>query len=266
MTPRRPDPLKPPVGKSFSKEQVNRAGRLLAEWYSMPWDPEAETRFDPWGIDAIVQAYHAATWWRELHARPLSVVGAGLRYHVKQEGAFVEGRVDVTQRLKRRTTMIGKLNREPGMKLARMEDIAGVRVRLPDLPSLLALSRRLRKTWTVHRVRDYVEKPKSSGYRALHLIVKRNDRLVEIQLRTVRQDTWANQVEDDGRQLATAFKFGEGDDEVHAYYRVVAEAFAALDRNEDLSPELKADINDRYQQVKDRLGRQPPDPHIQGKA
>jgi putative GTP pyrophosphokinase len=258
VSPRRPDPLKPPAGKSYSKEHVNRAGRLLAEWHEKPWVPSDEDRFEPWGLEAIVAAYQAVTWWRELHARPLSNVGAGLRYHVRQEGGLVEGRVDVTQRLKRRVTMIGKLNRESGMKLARMEDIAGVRVRLPDLQRLQAVSRRLRKTWMVHRVRDYIEKPKDSGYRAQHLIVKRKDRLVEVQLRTVRQDTWANQVEDDGRQLAVAFKFGEGDDDVHAYYRVVAEAFSVLDRDAELSSKLKADINERYQQVRGRLKRKPP--------
>jgi putative GTP pyrophosphokinase len=256
---RRPsDLLKPPVGKSYSKEAVNRAGRLLAEMQQRTWDLEHEARFEPWGPRAIVEAYQTVTWWREQHAAPLSTVGAGLRYHVKQEHGLVDDRVDVTQRLKRRRTMIGKLNREPGMKLARMEDIAGVRVRLPSLGKLQALSRRLQKTWTIHRVRDYIDKPKASGYRAQHLIVKRRGRLVEVQLRTVRQDTWANQVEDDGRQLAVDFKFGEGDDNVHAYYRVVAEAFAILDRDEGLSPELEAVINERYQEVRQRLGRRPP--------
>jgi ppGpp synthetase/RelA/SpoT-type nucleotidyltranferase len=126
------------------------------------------------------------------------------------------------------------------------------------LQHLQLVSRRLRKTWTIHRLRDYVEHPKASGYRAQHLIVKRRDRLVEVQLRTVRQDTWANQVEDDGRQLATDFKFGAGDQEVHDYYRVVAEAFATLDRGDDLSAELGTAINERFQVVRERLRRRAP--------
>lgn len=258
MTPRRPDPFKPKSKASYSKKQVMRAGAMLAEWYKSPVDENGEVIFDGWDLDELFEAYRCVTWWRELHARPLSNVAAGLRYHLDKEKARIEGRVDVTQRLKRRVTMVSKLNREAGMNLARMEDIAGVRARLPDLKTLQATSRRLRKNWQVARIRDYVESPKPSGYRAQHLIVKRSDRLVEVQLRTVRQDAWANQVEDDGRQLATDFKFGQGDEEVHAYYGVVAEAFAALDRDEPLSSELSADINERYQQVKDRLKRRPP--------
>lgn len=255
---RKPDPFKPAPGATYSKGQVNRAGELLASWYEAPPGKDGKPTLDGWDADELFEAYECATWWREQHARPLSNVAAGLRYHLEQERGLVEERVDVTQRLKRRVTMISKLNRERGMKLARMEDIAGVRARLPDLQHLQMVSRRLRKTWKVHRLRDYVEHPKASGYRAQHLIIRRHDRLVEVQLRTVRQDTWANQIEDDGRQLATDFKFGAGDHDVHGYYQVVAEAFAALDRGEDLSPELGATINERFQLVRDRLKRRAP--------
>jgi ppGpp synthetase/RelA/SpoT-type nucleotidyltranferase len=33
--------------------------------------------------------------------------------------------------------------------------------------------RRLLKSWVITRERNYIAQPKSSGYRALHLIVKR---------------------------------------------------------------------------------------------
>jgi ppGpp synthetase/RelA/SpoT-type nucleotidyltranferase len=257
---RKPDPFKPAPGAIYSKEQVNRAGKLLAAWYEVPPGKDGKPDLAGWDAFELIEAYECVTWWREQHARPLSNVAAGLRYHLEHESALVDGRVDVTQRLKRRVTVINKLNRERGMKLSRMEDIAGVRARLPDLQHLQSVSRRLRKTWTIHRVRDYVEHPKPSGYRAQHLIVKRRDRLVEVQLRTVRQDAWANQVEDDGRQLATDFKFGAGDQDVHDYYRVVAEAFAILDRGENLSPPLMTAINEKFQLVKDQLGRSAPSP------
>lgn len=143
---RKPDPFKPAPGATYSKEEVNRAGELLASWHEAPTGDDGTPGFDGWDTDELFQAYECATWWREQHARPLSNVAAGLRYHLEQEDALVEGRVDVTQRLKRRVTMINKLNRERGMKLARMEDIAGVRARLPDLQHLQLVSRRLRKT------------------------------------------------------------------------------------------------------------------------
>lgn len=88
------------------------------------------------------------------------------------------------------------------------------------------------------RTKDYIKEPRSSGYRAIHHIVRRDGRLIEVQLRTVLQDAWANQVEEDSRRLATGYKFGRGGEDVHDYYRIVSEAFAALDRDEDLSPDL----------------------------
>jgi ppGpp synthetase/RelA/SpoT-type nucleotidyltranferase len=91
-----------------------------------------------------------------LHARPLSSVAAGLRYHVAKEGGQVNGRIDVTQRLKRRNTIINKLTREPTMEVTQFHDIDGVRARLPSLAHVYAVSRRLRKTWTIVKTRDYI--------------------------------------------------------------------------------------------------------------
>src|SRR5271154_5935357 len=136
------------------------------------------------------EAWQALTWWRSLHARPLSSVAANLRYHVAKEGGQVRGRIEVTQRLKRLDTLIGKLEREQG-RVTQMHDIGGVRALLPSIGHMHAVSRRLRKTWTVVRVRDYIAEPKASGYRALHLIVKRMGYPIEVQLRTEAQDAWA---------------------------------------------------------------------------
>ena len=170
-------------------------------------------------------------------------VAANLRYHVAEEGGHVNGRIDVTQRLKRRGTMINKLGREPMMHLTQMGDIGGVRVRLPSIHHVYSASRRLRKTWTIVRTLDYIAEPKASGCRAIHHVVRRDGRLIEVQLRTERQDTWANQVEEDGRFRRTEFKFGFGPAEVHAYYVVVAEAFAVMDRGGILDQALIERLN-----------------------
>lgn len=44
----------------------------------------------------------------------------------------------------------------------------------------------------VVEVRDYLRHPKPSGYRSLHVIVKVDGCLVEIQVRTIALDFWAN--------------------------------------------------------------------------
>jgi putative GTP pyrophosphokinase len=254
VSPRRVDPFKPPAGASYTKGEVNRAGKLARQFMTMLGTTNAA--FDALGRDEIVNAFYAITWWRTLHARPLSSVAAGLRYHVAQEGGEVGGRIDVTQRLKRRNTIIDKLTREPSMEVTQFHDIGGVRARLPSLPHVYAVSRRLRKTWTIVKIRDYIASPKPSGYRALHVIARRDDFAIEVQLRTVLQDAWANQVEDDGRQIGLGLKFGAGAADIHDYYVVISEAFALLDRGEPLPDELVTSLNERYAIIKGILPRE----------
>jgi hypothetical protein len=130
---------------SYSKGQVNRAGRVILRFLEAASDGRAENALAELGAADVIDAFRAVTWWRSLHARPLSLVAAGLRYHIDKEGGLIDGRIDVTQRLKRRQTIIGKLAREPKMQVAQMQDIGGVRARLPSLDHVHAVSRRLRK-------------------------------------------------------------------------------------------------------------------------
>lgn len=256
--PRKPDPFKPDSDAVYTNGQVNRAGQLLRRFYAQPRPEKGKNVFAGFDVDELIDAMIAVTWWRGLHARPLSRVAANLRYHVAAEDAAVDGRIDVTQRLKRRPTIFNKLERESTMELTQMADIGGVRARVPSLRHLQAVSRRLKKTWTIVRTRDYIKEPRESGYRAVHHIVRRDGRLVEVQLRTFFQDAWANQVEEDSRRFATGYKFGRGGEDVHDYYRIVSEAFAVLDRGEDLSPDLVTAINENYANVAETLQRKLP--------
>lgn len=241
-----------PAPAPFTKGEVNRAGELLLdlrERLRRDGPDSALAQFDEEQVD---RAWEILTWWRGLHARPLSNVAANLRYHVDKEGGRVGGRIEVAQRLKRQVTMIDKLSREEG-RITQMHDIGGVRALLPSLRHVHAVSRRLIKTWTIIRVRDYIAEPKTSGYRALHLIVRRNGYPVEVQLRTIHQDAWANAVEELGRQLGVGLKSGAGAAEVHDYYVALAEAFACMDQGEPLSEGLVATINASYAIIKNIL-------------
>lgn len=97
---------------------------------------------------------------------------------------------------------------------------------LPDQGAVYEVAKEIRRNWEVQRTRDYAAQPKLSGYRAVHLIVRRKGRLIEVQLRTPTKDAWANQVEEDSRRVGRNFKGGEGQQEVHAYYAVVSELLA----------------------------------------
>lgn len=232
MTARRPPA--PPVPVPFTKGQVNRAGELMLELHE-ELNEHGIADFDEADLD---RAWEALRWWRSLHARPLSTVAANLRYHVDKEKGRVNGRIDVTQRLKRVNTMVDKLAREEG-RVTQMHDIGGVRSVLPSLRHVQAVSRRLRKSWTIIRVRDYIAEPKDTGYRALHLIVKRNGYPIEVQLRTIAQDVWANSVEENGRYLGVGLKFGAGSADLKAHFVAMAEVLARFDRDELSSEGLR---------------------------
>ena len=250
MTPYQ-DPFKPKPGETFSKRQVDKAGDLLRAFFS--WEPARGEVFD--GHGDVPSAFAAVAWWRSSHARPLSKLAANLRYHVAREDALVDGRVDVTQRLKRTETIGDKLSREPTMKVTQMQDVGGVRACVPSLRHLHAVSRRLKKSWTIHRTRDYIANPKPSGYRALHHIVRRDGYLIEVQLRTTFQDAWANQVEDDGHAAGVGFKFGWGSDAVHTYYALVSQAFALVEEGRPVPDDLAEELKRGYARIKGVLPR-----------
>ncbi len=83
------------------------------------------------------------------------------------------------------------------MKLARMQDVGGCRAILGGGPAEVeGVLRRIHKNkWEIAHFKDYVAEPAESGYRAKHVVVRRDDHLIEIQLRTPRQHQWAEAVE-----------------------------------------------------------------------
>ena len=100
-----------------------------------------------------------------------------------------------TSRLKTVQTLVGKLAREESMSLSRMQDIAGLRiVRDMSLTEQDQLAAQMMELFPGSRLVDRRAKP-SFGYRAVHVVIKVDGRLVEIQLRTGMQDRWAQIVE-----------------------------------------------------------------------
>ena len=223
-----------PTSAPFTKGEVNRAGVLLLDLRDRMQRDGAERANAGSDEQKLDEAWEALTWWRSLHARPLSAVAGNLRYHVDRGDARVREHIEVTQRLKRLDTLIGKLGRERG-NVTQMQDIGGVRAVLPSLRHVYVVRRRLLKSWGIIRERDYIAEPKSSGYRALHLTVRRKGYLIEVQLRTIGQDVWANQVEEIGRQVGVGLKFGAGAARDRAFFADMAELIAGFDRAE-LSP------------------------------
>lgn len=113
----------------------------------------------------------------------------------------------IKARLKKMPSIMEKLKRKgTGISLDAIEenlnDIAGIRVicAFPEDVYTLADALLSQDDITLIQKKDYIENPKSNGYRSLHLIVavpiflenEKRIMKVEVQLRTIAMDCWAS--------------------------------------------------------------------------
>ena len=146
----------------------------------------------------------------------------------------------IDSRLKSPQSMMKKLARKGLPQTleaaeANLYDIAGVRIvcnYLDDIYHIADLLQRQRDVELVKR-RDYIESPKESGYRSLHLVIRIPVFLsshtelvpVEIQIRTIAMDFWAS-LEHQLRYKSNH----ETTQQLRRRLQHCAEASAALDR------------------------------------
>lgn len=212
----------------YSRGEVDRAGTKLAEtgWVGNGRG-EPDTRHEL----AVLNN------WRAAHAFPLNTMQMGLR----RRAQGVESGTIISQRLKRAPATIAKLRRFPSMKLSRMQDVAGCRaiVRSPEaVRELWRAHRRSRMKHKLIREVDYIQWPKSSGYRGIHLVYRyrsdRNDTYnglqVEIQLRSTLQHAWATAVETAGAIRNQALKSSEGNADWLRFFTLAASWLAIRER------------------------------------
>ncbi len=204
-----------------SRTQVDRAGAFLRDWWRAPADSEEEAEFDE---DELGTAALVLSEYRADFQGPLKKVTVGLRQFVERESSEVV----VGQRLKRTPQILHKLSRFGSMRLTQMEDIAGCRAILPGGASEIAgVLRRIRRNWDIVGIDDYTESPKPTGYRAVHVVVRRDGLPVEIQLRTPGQHEWAEAVERLAARTRFPLKDGDGPPELLTYLELVAWAISA---------------------------------------
>lgn len=114
----------------------------------------------------------------------------------------------VTYRVKRIESILSKIERQPDMDLARVNDIAGCRCILQNERKVFQFLDELRKSTVLEIVKknnsdgtsreyifDYINEPKKNGYKSIHVICKCIDKLIEIQIRDNTQHAWATLVE-----------------------------------------------------------------------
>lgn len=199
----------------FSRTAVDRAGKTLLN--------------EDAPIEDGDRAWEALANWRSIHAFPLNTVTMDLRQKVKR---VAPGSL-VVQRLKRARSILAKLAKESSMRLTQMQDIGGCRAVVNSIDEVYAIRGLYKRSRSLHEFvteDDYIENPKPSGYRSLHLIYRfisighpqYNKLMFEVQLRTVTQHAWATAVETVGAVIGQALKASEGEKNWLAYFQSAA--------------------------------------------
>lgn len=222
----------------LTKSQVKKAGRTVRRYHR----GEA-TREDYLAALDVVSAYRAS------FSYPLTKVNNGLRGFL----ATLAIDAEVTQRLKRMDTIAEKIGvRETSLSLDTMGDIAGCRVTLKDdsIDDLRRVQAWIDYRWedSVKHVRDYVESPRSSGYRAVHMLVDRDGRLVEVQRRTAGMQQWAETMESLSQAMGENFKQDRGDSPAQEFGKVLSLLYQARDGLYALTPDDMVRLR-RWQEV-----------------
>ncbi len=206
-----------------SKKAVRRAGDFLISDHS--------------DLVQYAEAYSVLDNWRASHAYPIhSMLG-----YFKRKAYEVDSSALIARRLKRTPSILDKLYRENGMKLDRMEDIGGVRIVVNDLNSVFRVAEKIKGGRTrnlLKRERDYIEKPKISGYRGIHLIYQyKGSKIgfpshnIELQIRSKMQHAWATTVEVVGTFTKQGLKAGVGKAEWLDFFKLAGDVFSDYERS-----------------------------------
>lgn len=223
------------VKREFGKSEIDRAGAHLVPWW---------TNQSP-APEELGRAFIIIQNWRTSHAFPLNTFQMGLRKRAKR----IQPNALVAQRLKRFSAVMNKLAREPHMKLSQMQDLGGCRAILSSVEAvdrLYELYRREDKASLdsegTLKCYDYISRPKSDGYRGIHVVGRYsardvdhepwNGHRIEIQLRSRLQHAFATAVETVTTFTRTPLKFGGGPDEWRRFFALMGSAMALREGSE----------------------------------
>lgn len=109
---------------------------------------------------------------------------------------------------------------------------------LDSIDEVRKVQKRLSRNRPPLRVADYIDAPRVSGYRGVHVIVVYDDRPIEVQLRTRVMHEWAITVERLSGRLAEDLKSGRGPQAVLDWLEATSEAMAIEESGSTVEPKL----------------------------
>ena len=212
----------------YSNGEIDKAGQLLINF--------------PPGTKEYEQGLNKVNSWRASHQYPMNTFASTLYVRTKHfKGTLI------AQRLKRLPTIVLKIQRFPEMQLSRMQDIGGVRAILKNIEQVRSIEEKYLTEGSLTHIltnhKDYISNPKDDGYRGVHLVYKYNNTLarngiaqdyngllVEVQLRTELQHSWATAVEAMGTFMGDSFKNGEGSSDWREFFALASSIFASVEQ------------------------------------
>ena len=153
------------IQRQYTKGEIDRAGARLIPWW----------KFDVESLDDLHIVYRIVQNWRTSHAMPL----LAFRMSLQNRARRVEPNAIVAQRLKRFSSVLNKLIREPTMQLSQMQDLGGCRAIVSNMDALNRLyalyqedqgNQGLFHAEGAMKCYDYILNPKSDGYRGIHVV------------------------------------------------------------------------------------------------
>lgn len=228
---------------TLSKKQIERAGEILKK------NPTEQH-----SLEILAE-------FRSAHVYPLNAIQDNLRKKVKE--VSWEKQVIISQRLKRIPSILAKIAREKWMDLSRMQDIGWCRAIFSSISEVYGCFNAMRNAKRMShnppkRVYDYIESPKTSWYRGIHMVYEfqsnsksysqYNGMLIEVQLRTKLQHYWATAVETVGIFTGQALKSSQWNEDWQDFFRLASNWFA-MKEWQNLIP----DISWEKEQIKKEL-------------
>lgn len=216
------------VRLQFSRTQIDKAGKALVENNISPLER--------------IEILNTINNWRSSHSYPLHLAIKNLQKKANK----ISSHAITARRLKRLTSIILKLKRNPTMKLTQMQDIGGCRAIMPtifEVNQLIAQYNRASKKFDSASTRteiieqyDYISQPKTDGYRSYHLVTRYRSNVpekqaydgmrIEIQIRSQLQHAWATAVETISTFTDQALKSGLGDERWKRFFALMASLLA----------------------------------------
>ena len=201
--------------------------------------------------EEVVLAIKKVNEWRKLHLTALDELQKAIIPTLNEKNINIQF---TSRRLKRLTSIIYKLDINPEMKLGGMQDIGGLRIVVPTMDDLTIalkiITDNAPQNFKCCKIMNYIEEPKSSGYRSIHFIYQYiskdedvNGMKVELQLRTKLQHNWAMAVETAGLITQTPLKSSQGDDKWLDFFKVVSSLFSIKEKTSIMSEHRVQGLN-----------------------